>query len=340
MSVKRTRSAFTVEAPAFRYRKPVRGSLVWWLRCLGIAAFLIVLMRLPASREASLSHIDLRWLGVCMLLTILQLVLEAAVWQWLLALQHIRYPYPKTLVTYLASQYLGLVTPGHVGAFLGAGYISMDTGLTVGYALSSVVMKKILLWVAVVGFGIWSLPLLGAVPFLQGVEKVVWASAIVLVSLSAAIALWVFSLRRLAKKWQRLSPWQIDLTDFWAGMRQLGSWRLLGPLALAALAFSVLFLQLDAVLRSLGVVRPLLTVAKIMALSRIAAKIVPVSFVGFGSKDAAIILLLAHRGLEVPTGITVTLLLLLCSYLVTLLLSGLCWWVRPLVIPRAAPSSS
>ena len=33
--------------PPFQYRKPVKGSLVWWLRFLGIVAFLIILMRLP-----------------------------------------------------------------------------------------------------------------------------------------------------------------------------------------------------------------------------------------------------------------------------------------------------
>ena len=334
MSAQARDSAFTVEPPAVQYRKPVRGSRVWWLRFLGVAAFLIVLMRLPGSREVQLSHIDLRWLGLCMLMTIVQLLLETAVWQSLLSSQRIRHSYPKTLITYLASQYLGLVTPGHVGEFLAAGYISMDTGITFGYALSSVVMKKLLAWVAVVGFGIWGLPLLAEVTLLQGVEKVAWASGIVLVALSAAIALWVVSLRRLARKWQRLSPWQISMTEFWFGMRHLASPRLIVPLGLAVLAFSLLFLQLQLVLRSLGIVLPLATAAKIIALSRIAAKIVPVSFVGFGSKDAAIIALLAQQGFAVPVGITTTLLLLLCSYLVTLLLSGLCWWIRPLVIPR------
>ncbi|MBI3330915.1 MAG: flippase-like domain-containing protein, partial [Candidatus Omnitrophica bacterium] len=100
----------------------MRGSLVWWLRFAGIAAFLtILLVQLPRSQEVHLARIDLRWLGLCMLLTIGQLLLEALVWQWLLSAQRIRHPYPKTLVAYLASQYLGLVTPGHVGEFLAAG---------------------------------------------------------------------------------------------------------------------------------------------------------------------------------------------------------------------------
>ena len=130
------------EPLAFQYRKPVRGSLVWWLRCLGVIAFIVILfVQLPRSQEVHLARIDLRWLGVCMLLTILQLLLEAFVWQLLLSAQRIRHSYPKTLIAYLASQYLGLVTPGHVGEFLAAGYISMNTGITFGYALSSVVMK-------------------------------------------------------------------------------------------------------------------------------------------------------------------------------------------------------
>src|SRR3989338_6521992 len=146
---------------SYTYRKPVRGSLVWWLRFSGVVAFLIVLLiHLPKSQQVSLFRIDLRWLGLCMLLTLGQLLLEALSWHSLLSAQRIRHPYPKTLLAYLASQYLGLVTPGHVGEFLSAGYISQETGITFGYALSSVIMKKILNWVVVVSFGIWGLQLL------------------------------------------------------------------------------------------------------------------------------------------------------------------------------------
>ncbi|MBI3021303.1 MAG: hypothetical protein HYY59_04820, partial [Candidatus Omnitrophica bacterium] len=73
-------SPYTFASPAVQYRRPVRGSLIFWLRFFGLVAFLIVLLRLPKSQEATLVHIDLRWLGFCMLLTILQLLLEAFVW--------------------------------------------------------------------------------------------------------------------------------------------------------------------------------------------------------------------------------------------------------------------
>jgi uncharacterized membrane protein YbhN (UPF0104 family) len=333
-------SPYTITPPAYQYRKPVRGSAIWWLRCFGLAAFVtILLLQVPRSQEVSLSRIDLRWLGFCMLLTVCQLLLEALVWQSMLAAQRIPHPYPKTLVAYLASQYLGLVTPGHVGEFLAAGYITMNTGITFGYALSSVVMKKALFWAALIGYGIWGLPLLAEVPFLRGVQQIVWTSVLVLVAMTAGITLWVLSLRRLARKWQKLSPWQVDMTEFWSGIRRLLSPRLAFPLGLAALAFSLLFLQLDLVLRSMGIVLPLLLISRIMALSRIAARLIPVSVVGFGSKDAAVIVLLSQHGVDIPVGLTAALLFLVCSYLVTLLLSGVCWWIRPLVIRRAALSS-
>jgi uncharacterized membrane protein YbhN (UPF0104 family) len=322
-------------APAFQERKPVRGSLVWWLRFMGIAAFIVLLVtQLPRSKTVHLSEINLGWLGFCMLLTLTQLLLESFVWQWLMAMQRIPHPYRKTLVAYLASQYLGLVTPGHVGEFLAAGYISMNTGITFGYALSSVVMKKALFWVATIGFGIWGLPLLAEISFLQGVRELIWTGVVVLAVLSAGIALWVVSLRRLGRKWQRLSPWQIDMTEFWAGMRHLCSVQLVVPLAIAAVVFGLLFVQLDAILRAMGLTLPLLLVAKMMALSRIAARLVPVSVVGFGSKDAALIILLSQQGIEMPVAFAATLLFLICSYLVTLLLSGACWWIKPLVIRR------
>jgi uncharacterized membrane protein YbhN (UPF0104 family) len=200
-------TAYVPERPTVQYRKPIRGSLVWWLRFLGVAAFVVVLLRLPHAGNVQISRIDLRWIGLCMLLTIGQLLLEALVWQWLLSIQRVRHPYPKTLLAYLASQYLGLVTPGHVGEFLAAGYISTETGLTMGYALSSVVMKKALTWVTIVSFGVWgAVQLLPQMRLLQGVQWVVGASVVVVVALLVGIGLWVVSLHRLARKWQKLSP--------------------------------------------------------------------------------------------------------------------------------------
>lgn len=324
----------------FQYRKPVRSSLVWWLRFLGIAAFIILLLRLPSAQAVQLSHIDLRWLGFCMLLTIGQLLLDAFVWQWLLSIQRIRYPYPKTVLVYLASQYLGLVTPGHVGEFLAAGYISVDTGITIGYALSSVVMKKLLNWIVIVGFGLWGLQLLVKFPFIQGVQWVVFMSVVIFVVLACGIGLWVVSLRRLTRKWEKLSPWQVDMTEFWSGMRHLLSWRLPVSLGMAALAFMVLWVQLDAILRALGIHLSLLLVGKVVSFSRIVARLIPISVVGFGSKDAAVIGMLAQHGIDPAVGLTATLLFLVCSYLVTLLLSALSWWAKPLIIRRVQTTSS
>jgi len=331
----------SVAPPAVHYRTPIRGSLIWWLRFVGVAAFLLILaLHLPRSQEVHLAQIDLRWLGFCMLLTVGQLALEALAWQWLLWMQRIPHSYPKTLLAYLASQYLGLVTPGHVGEFLAAGYISMETGITFGYALSSVVMKKLLGWTTILFFGVWGLPLLAQVPFLHGVQQIAWISVAAVAILAVGIGVWVFSLRRLARRWQKLSPWQIDMTEFWAGVHQLASWRLLLPFGILALAFSVLFLQFNAILRSMGVVLPFLLLSRILALSRIAARLVPISVVGFGSKDAAMIVLLSQQGIDFTAGLAATLLFLMCSYLMTLLLSGLCWWIKPLMVRRAAPASS
>lgn len=322
------------QLPTFHERKPVKSSLVWWLRFLGVVAFVVLLLRLPRSQEIQMVQIDLRWLGFCMLLTMVSLALESLVWWWLLTVQRIRYPYPKTIVAYLASQYLGMVTPGHVGEFLAAGYISMDTGITFGYALSSVVMKKILNWVVVVGFGLWGLQLLATIPLMQGLRWVTLVSVAVLIVLLAGIGIWVVSLRRLARKWRKLSPWQIDMTEFRAGLRRLFTPELVAPLVVAAIAFIVLFVQLDAVLRALGIRLPFAVVAQTIALSRIVARIIPISVIGFGSKDAAVIGMLSQYGVEPAVGLTATLLFLLCSYLVTLLLSALCWWVKPLIVRR------
>jgi len=330
----------TPPAPAIHYRKPVRGSLVWWVRFLGVAAVIVVLLLyLSRFQDARVFRVDLRWIGWCVALTMCQLLLEAFVWYWLLAMQRIRYPYPKTLLAYLASQYLGLVTPNHVGELLAAGHISMDTGITFGYGLSSVVMKKALAAVTAVAFGIWSVPLLAQLRFLQGVQVVVW-SLVVLVVFSTALALWVVSLRRLARKWEKVSPWKIEMTEFWAGLSQLCSARLLAPLGLSVLSFSLLFFQLDAILHAMGLGLSFALLCKLMALSRITARFLPLSVFGFGSKDVLLILLLRQHGISFSDGLSAALLLLMCSHLVTLLLSGLAWWIKPLVIRRVVPASS
>jgi len=348
MSTLRMNPAAIAPGAPFQERKPVKGSVVWWLRFLGIAAFIILLLRLPSTEKIQLERIDLRWLGFCMLLAILQLLLDAGVWQWMLSAQRIRHPYPKTLLAHLASQYLGLVTPGHVGEFLAAGYISMHTGITFGYALSSVVMKKLVNWTVLVGFGTWGLVevwrsgLLARVllveipiPLKYGVQRIALTSILVVVTLAVGIGLWVLSVRWLGRKWRNLSPWQVDMAEFWSGFRHLRSPGLVVPLVISAVGFSLLFFQLAAVLRSLGVELPIMLIAPIVAFSRIVARVFPISVVGWGSKDAAVIGLLSQQGIDPAVGLAATLLLLLCSYFLTLLLSAVSWWIRPLLIRRA-----
>jgi uncharacterized membrane protein YbhN (UPF0104 family) len=324
----------------FEYPKPGKSTLVWWLRLLGAVAFIVLILRLPSSQDVQLSRIDLRWLGFCMLLTVLQVLLDAFVWQGLLLIQGIRLPYPKTLLDYLSSLYLGMVTPGHVGDYLAAGYVSMHTGITVGYALSSVVMRKILYWSSLMGFGLWGLQLLPQFPLLQGVRRVVVISVIAGVALAVGIAIWVLSLRRLARKWRKLSPWQVDMTEFWSGMRHLLSGRLMLPMVAAVTSFSLLFLQLGAVLKALSLSLPLELVAQIVAFSRIVARVIPISVVGIGSKDYAVIELLKQQGVDPALGITAAMLLVLCTYLVTLLLSAVSWWVNPLIVRRVSSTRS
>lgn len=326
--------------PNAQYRKPIRGSLIWWLRWLGVAAFVVLLARITRYQPIALMRqADLGWLGLCMGLTIAQLLIEALAWQWLLSIQRIRHSYNKTAVAYLASQYLGLVTPGHVGEFLAAGYISMNTGITFGYALSSVVMKKILHWVVIIAMGLWGLQAVMEFPMIHGVGWVIFVSVGVVALMASAIAIWVLSLRRLTRKWEKLSPWKIETPELRSGLQQLFTPNLLMPLLLALVAFSCLLFQLDAVLRSLGVHLPFLVVAQIMAFSRLSGRVIPLSVFGFGSKDAVVILLLEQHGVAASVGLTAALLLLLTSYLVTLLVSALCWWFKPLVVRRAQSTS-
>lgn len=324
-----------------QYRKPIRGSLIWWLRFLGLAAFLVLFSLFIQDRPLDwLLHIDARWVGLCMALALIQLLLEALAWQWLLSIQRINHPYPQTTLAYLASQYLGLVTPGHVGEFLAAGYISMDTGISFGYALSSVVMKKALSWVVIIGFGIWGLQLLSQVQMLQGVRWIVLTIVAIVVILSVAITLWAISMRHLVRKWERRSPWQIEMTDFWGGMRQFASVKLLIPLGIIGLSFCLLFLQLDVVLRSLQVNLPFLLIGQITAFSRLVARVIPVSIAGFGTKDAAVIGLLKNQGVDPSVGLTATLIWLVSSYLVALVISALAWWIKPLTVRRVVQTSS
>jgi hypothetical protein len=72
-----------------------------------------------------------------------------------------------------------------------------------------------------------------------------------------------------------------------------------------------------------------------MSLGQFAARLVPVSLAGFGLKDTAVIALLAQHGLALSTAATAAVFFLVCSYLPMLLLSGLCWWIKPLIVRRS-----
>jgi hypothetical protein len=77
-----------------------------------------------------------------------------------------------------------------------------------------------------------------------------------------------------------------------------------------------------------------------VAFSRIVARVIPISVVGIGSKDYAVIELLKQQGVDPALGITAAMLLVLCTYLVTLLLSAVSWWVNPLIVRRVSSTRS
>lgn len=307
------------------------------LRVIGLFLLIIIILRYD-WQKFYLVFKEIRPLSIAMasFLNLFRLFIETLRWDSLLRIQKIKYKLREAFLTVMSSAYVGIVTPGRIGNFIRIFYLENDLGISVGVAMSSVIMDKLIELVTLIFFGWWGLTLLG-----------LGLRTIVAVGLSLFLVALIFlvinykklhnTLERIFLKIFRINEFVYKLDEereaFYTTLRQFKNIKLSIPLILSFLGVITIFIQALFIGKGLNIHLPFIDLAKTLSLTRLVARIIPISFLGLGSKDVAFVAVLNKDfNIEATKGIAFSIIFLFTSYFVTAVAGALCWIIKPIRI--------
>ena len=306
------------------------------VRLAGPVLFLVILSRIDLGRTAEmLRTVRLQFLLAAVALYPCLILLKAWRWRMLLRQQGIAYGLLPAFAAYNSALAAGYVTPGRLGEFIKALYLTKDKGIALGQAFSSVLLDRLLdlyllLATAVAGAALFAVP-----QHFVGISLAILMTATLgpLLILIPGVSRRMVAL--ITKGASHLSDARYKKTlaqglgGFQHGMEQLLNVRLLVPLICTVLAYAVFYFQCYLVALALNLPLSCPYSAYSVSLASLLA-LLPVSISGLGVRDATFVALFRPIGLTAEMAVSYSLLILLVFNVFGGLIGALAWLVKPL----------
>jgi uncharacterized membrane protein YbhN (UPF0104 family) len=310
-------------------------------RSLGLVLLAILVAAIgPGRLVAAFRAADAGWLALAAPGFLGFTLAKGVRWFALLRMGAVRYPLGRALAAYQASAFLAFVTPGRVGDLAKAAYLKRDLGTPWAAGLASTLADRLLDLFALA----WPAAAAASLAAPEGPFRTALVAGCVALGAAALLSAWP-PLQRTALA--ALAQVPIGAAGFvrarTAALRlgeelaRLWSPRLAGLAALSAVAFASLFAGAFALARGLGLPIDLATTTYAVAAASVVA-LLPVSVSGIGTRDAALVLLLAPHGVPAERALSFSLAYLGCSLVFSNGLGALLW-LRDPVDFRAAEAT-
>lgn len=316
-----------------------------WLRWLGLLLLVFLLWNLDINRVLTILQNSQGPLIVVAIAFNLPIVMVKAFrWRLLMQSQHINYPFEKAVLAYFSGLYIGLLTPGRLGEFLKAFYVSRDKDVPIGKAVSSTLADRLFDLLALVTVG--CLALIATVS-LQSWQ--VWLSIMGVIAggvagLSLLITARGFGLVRhtagtlLPKSFAvRLFEPGSLLTEMHAGLRQISPGTLLLSLGLTVGAYLIFFGQCYLLALALYLPIGFVDTSYTVSLGSLIT-LLPLSISGLGTREAVMIAYLGGLDVNPEAAFGFSLLVFVTFYLAGGLMGAVAWWIRPVPVEQLAMS--
>jgi len=308
------------------------------LPLIGIAIFIYLLLNIDIPKVAStIANINPIFFGAAVLITAVNIALKAFKWQLIFNSYNLRAPFSRFLKAWIIGLSLSMITPGKIGDFAKAYYLKDKAPL--GKSITTVMADRIidlltLFILAIIGISIF------ATFYAQNTA--------LLITTYVAFAFFVlliflFSKKRAASAvirplYSRFAPEKYRkkmksvYNDFYSGI-ELVLERKKNLFVVTLITFLVWFgtiLVLYLVALSLGFPIPydfLIIVFPIITL----LEALPISFSGFGTRDATLIFFLGFIAITAEASVSISLMYLIAGYVFSLIGFGL-WYRNPIKI--------
>ncbi len=286
------------------------------LLLLGVGVTALVVLALAVDLErlrAAVAELDIALYVVAALLVGPVIGLRAVRWQQLLRARGIASGFRPALAATLIGQLLGMITPGRLGELARALPLARDAGVDVARVLPSVIIDRMLDLAALM---LIALPALVSAFEVDGFGSPGRTVALLAV---AALGLPIVFNPRLAERLgerlegamgrRRSAAWIAGLLgEYAAYLRAMTLDRLAAVVALTLAVYLVFFLEAYLVAVALDMNQSFLTLAFAVTLGAVVA-LIPVSFSGIGTRDAAIVAYLGLHGVDPAQALAFSLLL-------------------------------
>ncbi len=305
-----------------------------FLPLMGVAIFVYILLGFNLSAIISnVVRANPALIAAAVMLHLPVLALKALKWRVIISSYGIRLGLAKSIVYWCVGFFIGLITPGRLGDMARAWYLRGKTSF--GRAMTTVVVDRVM-DVAVV----FVMAIAGAAAFVA--LYVPETSLVITISLLFAafiLALFVFSKKSIMVRITKpllgfLIPsrhrgeMEGFVDEFYAGLKKIvGRKKLLLGVALTTLLYWLItFFQLYVLSRAIGINISFIGLLMFMPIVTL-LDILPISFSGIGTRDAAMIFFFSFFMLQPEVAVAYSFLILFFAY-VPPAIAGLAFWFR------------
>jgi uncharacterized protein (TIRG00374 family) len=305
---------------------------------IGIVLFLLVFRLWKISLAETLDMLrkaDWRLLLSALLAFVVMVYLKGVRWSYLLRMQGASYSVWNCFLIYMATLYLGNLTPGRAGDFAKIFYLNQDLKFSTGTSMTSVLVDRVFdlyLLLILGGMGILVYPMPADPASVRMVLTVkVFFGILVALSLLAfnrriGEVLLKAAFQRLLKQEHRDKTDKL-FEDFHKGMAVFYSPALLVPVFLSFVSYVFFFGGCYLIALSIGLPISLFYLSFCVSVVNIVSLL---TFLGMGTREAALIFLFALISFTKEQAMTYSLLLLFVGVIVFSLLGLFCFLLKPI----------
>jgi uncharacterized protein (TIRG00374 family) len=300
-----------------------------------VLAFILSRISIPEALSHILS-VNKAYFILSALLSFPFFFLKALRWKYLMNRQGIGISAKLASSRYFSALYMGLITPARVGELTKVMYIKRS-GHSFGKALFSVFFDRLFDIIALGGF-----TLIGLLWF-SGVLGFDTSYLIAVISLSLLLLFLLLWRKNLFRKvlialFTLLMPRNLRIRakdsfrDFLSDLGILNARTIIITAAFTLASIAVYYLQAYLLALALGISISSFYLAFAVSLATFAA-ILPVSVLGIGTRDAALLYMLAYAGISAELTIAYSALVLV-NILILALFSSFFWFTNPVPLTK------
>ncbi len=289
---------------------------------LGILAYLIYKSG-PQIILNTVFEMNLAFLPISAVLFLLYLFLQTYKWGYLVRKQGIDIDFLSLFKIYLIGSFYGIITPGRVGNFIRIKYLKTRTGRKSGECSVSIVIDKVLDFMAL--FALTSIGMLLLANYIS--YKIFLAVLFIFLSFFAALLIFMKkkTSRVILKAVWRILPGGLKgkareaFNTFYENMIE---WKgFIMPFFITLLGWVLMYSSTYMIALSLDMNIPYFSFITILPVATLIS-LIPITVGGWGTREAALVVLLSIFGAQSNTVIVMSITASLIGYIITSVLGA------------------